>query len=163
MEFAKLFSDLGASESLVTFIVSMLPVVELRLGIPIGASMGIPVWKAAVISVIGNCIPVPFIIAFIRVIMDWLKTISRPMQRFVAWLERKATGSQADRVRAGEFWGLLVFVAIPLPGTGAWTGALIAALLGVRMRRAVPAIVIGVIIAALIVSLATAGVITLLI
>ncbi|MGM9614716.1 MAG: COG2426 family protein [Oscillospiraceae bacterium] len=163
MKFAELFSELGASESLVTFIISMLPVVELRLAIPIGASMGLPVWKAAVISVVGNILPVPFIIAFIRVIMDWLKTISKPMQRFVAWLEKKATGPKADRVRRYEFWGLLLFVAIPLPGTGAWTGALVAALLDVRMRRAIPPIVIGVLVAAVIVSLATAGVVHILV
>lgn len=163
MKFAELFSELGASESLVTFIISMLPVVELRLAIPIGASMGLPVWKAAIISVVGNILPVPFIIAFIRVIMDWLKTISKPLQRFVAWLEKKATGPKADRVRRYEFWGLLLFVAIPLPGTGAWTGALVAALLDVRMRRAIPPIVIGVLVAALLVSLATAGVIHILV
>ncbi len=163
MKIAELVSELGAGDALVTFIVSMLPVVELRLAIPIGVSMGLPVWQAAIISVIGNILPVPFIIAFIRVIMDWLKTISRPMQRFVAWLERKATGPKADRVRRYEFWGLLLFVAIPLPGTGAWTGALVAALLDVRMRRALPPIVIGVILAALLVSLATAGVINILV
>lgn len=163
MKFAELFSELGASESLVTFIISMLPVVELRLAIPIGASLGLPVWKAAIISIIGNILPVPFIIAFIRVIMDWLKTISKPLQRFVAWLEKKATGPKADRVRRYEFWGLLLFVAIPLPGTGAWTGALVAALLDVRMRRAIPPIVIGVLLAALLVSLATAGVINILV
>lgn len=163
MKFAELFSELGASESLVTFIISMLPVVELRLAIPIGVSLGLPVWKAAIISILGNILPVPFIIAFIRVIMDWLKTVSKPMQRFVAWLEKKATGPKADRVRRYEFWGLLLFVAIPLPGTGAWTGALVAALLDVRMRRAIPPIVIGVLLAALLVSLATAGVINILV
>ena len=163
MKIAEWISQLGAGESLVTFIISMLPVVELRFAIPIGASLGLPIWKAAVISVIGNIIPVPFIIAFIRVIMDWLKTRSRTAQRFVAWLEKKGKGPKADRVRRYEFWGLLLFVAIPLPGTGAWTGALVAALLDIRMKRALPTIILGVILAALIVSLATAGVITLLV
>ena len=105
----------------------------------------------------------PFIIAFIRVIMDWLKGISRTMQRFVAWLERKGSGPRAERVRRYEFWGLLLFVAIPIPGTGAWTGALVAALLDIRMKRALPPIATGVLIAAVIVSLATAGVIKLLV
>lgn len=163
MKIAELIASLGASESLVTFIISMLPVVELRLAIPLGASMGLPVWKAAVISAFGNILPAPFIIAFIRVVMDWLKTKSHTMQRFVAWLEKKGTGPKAERVRQYEFWGLLLFVAIPLPGTGAWTGALVAALLDIRMRRALPPIIVGVIIAAVIVSLATAGVITLLV
>lgn len=163
MKFAELISQLGASEALVTFIISMLPVVELRLAIPIGVSMGLDTWDAAIISVIGNILPVPFIIAFIRVIMDWLRTKSSKMQRFVAWLEKKGTGSKADRVRRYEFWGLLLFVAIPLPGTGAWTGALVAALLDIRMRRALPPIILGVLMAAVLVSLATEGVITLVV
>ena len=163
MQIAEIIANMGASEALVTFVVSMLPIVELRLAIPIGVSLGLPVWKAAVISVIGNILPAPFIIAFIRVIMDWLRGKSKLMQRFVAWLEKKGTGPKADRVRRYEFWGLLLFVAIPLPGTGAWTGALVAALLDIRMKRALPPIIAGVLIAALIVSLATAGVIQLLV
>lgn len=163
MKIAEFFSQLGASEALVTFIISMLPVVELRLAIPVGVSLGLPVWKAAIISVIGNLLPAPFIIAFIRIVLEWLRGVSRTAQRFVAWLERKGNGPKADRVRKYEFWGLLILVAIPLPGTGAWTGALIAALLDVRMKRALPPIVAGVILAAIIVSLATAGVIHLLV
>ena len=158
-QIANLLSNAGFGSGLVTFFVSMLPVVELRLGIPMGVSMGLPVWQAAIISVIGNLIPVPFIIAFIRTIMNWMRVHSKWMARFVAWLEKKATGPKAERVRQCEFWGLVLLVAIPLPGTGAWTGALIAALLDIRMKRAVFPIVIGVIIAALIVSLATSGVI----
>ena len=159
MKIAELFAQLGIGNAFVTFLISMLPVVELRLAIPVGVSMGLPVWQAAVISAVGNIIPVPFIIAFIRVIMDWLSTKSARMRQFVAWLEKKGTGPKADRVRRGEFWGLLLFVAIPLPGTGAWTGALVAALLDIRMRRALPPIVTGVAVAAVLVSLATAGVI----
>ncbi len=162
MQFAEIIERMGASDALVTFLISMLPVVELRLAIPMGVSLGLPVWKAAVISVVGNLIPAPFIIAFIRVIMDWLKTKSQLMQRFVQWLEKKGSGPKADRVRKYEFWGLLLLVAIPLPGTGAWTGALVAALLDLRMKRALPPIIVGVIVAAIIVSLATAGVIQLL-
>ena len=162
MQIAEVFEKIGASDALITFLISMLPVVELRLAIPMGVSMGLPVWKAAVISVVGNLIPAPFIIAFIRVIMDWLKDRSKLTKRFVAWLEKKGTGPKADRVRKYEFWGLLLFVAIPLPGTGAWTGALVAALLDIRMKRALPPIVVGVLIAAILVSLATTGVIHLL-
>jgi uncharacterized membrane protein len=163
MQIAELMSQMGAGKALVTFIVSMLPVVELRLAIPMGVSLGLSVWQAAVISVLGNILPVPFIIAFIRVVMDWLRTKSKTMQRFVQWLEAKGTGPKANRVRQFEFWGLLLFVAIPLPGTGAWTGALVAALLDVRMKRALPPIITGVVVAAVIVSLATAGVVTFLV
>lgn len=163
MEIATLIADLGAGEALVTFIVSMLPIVELRGAIPVGAAFGLPIWQAALISIIGNCLPVPFIIAFIRVIMDWLRTKSSKMEHFVLWLEKKGTGPNAEKIRKAEFWGLMMFVAIPLPGTGAWTGALIAAMLDIRMRRALPAIIVGVLIAAVIVSLATAGVVKLLV
>lgn len=163
MEIAQLISDMGAGKALATFIVSMLPIVELRGAIPVGVAFGLPVWQAALISIVGNIIPAPFIIAFIRVIMDWLRTKSKAMQKFVAWLEKKGTGPKADQVRKAEFWGLMLFVAVPLPGTGAWTGSLVAALLDIRMKRALPPIILGVLIAAVIVSLATAGVVTLLV
>ncbi|MBR2716441.1 MAG: small multi-drug export protein [Oscillospiraceae bacterium] len=101
--------------------------------------------------------PRALIIAFARVVLDWLKKHLTVMRRFVAWLEKKGTGPKADRVRRYEFWGLLILVAIPLPGTGAWTGALVSALLDIRMKRALPPIVAGVAVAAVIVSLATAG------
>ena len=162
MEIAQKFLELGVSESLVTFIIAVFPVVELRLAIPVGVSLGLPVWKAALISIAGNMLPVPFIIAFIRTVIDWLKGKGW-LRRFVAWLENKANGPKAERVRRYEFWGLLILVAIPLPGTGAWTGALIAALLDIRMKRALPPIFVGVLAAALIVSLATAGVIELVV
>ena len=163
MRIAELIAQMGAGEVLATFIVSMLPVVELRLAIPMGVSMGLPVWQAAAVSIVGNLIPTPLIIAVVRVVMYWVRNRSERMQKFVAWLERKGTGPKAARVRKYEFWGLLLFVAIPLPGTGAWTGALVAALLDIRMRRALPPIVAGVIVAAAVVSLATAGVIQLII
>lgn len=163
MEIAELIAGLGAGEALATFIVSMLPIVELRGAIPVGVAFGLPVWQAALISIVGNIIPAPFIIAFIRVIMDWLRTKSRTMEKFVLWLEKKGTGPDAEKIRKAEFWGLVMFVAIPLPGTGAWTGSLIAALLDIRMKRAVPPIVLGVLIAAVIVSLATVGVVELLV
>ena len=162
MEIAELISEVGFGRGIVTLIVSMLPVVELRGAIPIGTSLGLPVWQAAVISMVGNILPVPFIIAFVRELMDWLRKKSARAQRFVAWLESKGTGKKADRVRQAEFWGLLLFVAVPLPGTGAWTGALIAALLNMRMHQALPPIVLGVLTAGLLVSLATAGVVELL-
>ncbi len=157
MDIAQMIADMGG-EALATLVVSMLPVVELRGAIPIGVGLGLPVWQAAVISMAGNILPAPFIIAFVRVVMDWLRQKSDRARRFVAWLEAKGTGKKADRVRQAEFWGLLMFVAIPLPGTGAWTGALIAALLNMRMSKALPPIVLGVLIAGLLVSLATAGI-----
>ncbi|MCD8087602.1 MAG: small multi-drug export protein [Oscillospiraceae bacterium] len=163
MDIAQILSDLGIGTAVVTLIVSMLPIVELRGAIPIGVALGLPVWQAALISIVGNILPAPFIIAFIRAVMDWLSTKSRRMRKFVAWLEAKGTGKKADRVRQYEFLGLVLFVAIPLPGTGAWTGTLVAALLDVRMKRALPAIILGVLIASVIISLATTGVVNLLV
>ena len=162
MDIVSFISDMGVGKVLTTFLVSMLPVVELRGAIPIGAGLGLPVWQAAVISMIGNLLPVPFIIAFVRTVMDWLRQRSDRARRFVAWLEKKGTGKRADRVRQAKFWGLLLFVAIPLPGTGAWTGALVAVLLNMRMKNSLPPIILGVLTAGLLVSLATAGVIQLL-
>ena len=162
MDIAQYIADMGAGQALATFLVSMLPIVELRGAIPVGVGMGLPVWQAAVISMAGNILPTPFIIAFVRTLMDWLRTKSERARRFVAWLEKKGSSKKAERVQKTQFWGLLLFVAVPLPGTGAWTGALIASLLNMRMKRALPPIVLGVIIAGLFISLATAGVIHLL-
>ena len=162
MGIAEVITNMGAGEVLATLIVSILPIIELRGAIPVGVGLGLPVWQAALISMVGNMLPVPFIIAFVRTVMDWLRKRSDRARRFVAWLESKGTGKKADRVRQAQFWGLVLFVGIPLPGTGAWTGALLAALLNVRMRRSLPAILLGVLIAGLVVSLATAGVIHLL-
>ncbi len=163
MDIASIITEMGAGKAVATFVVSMLPIVELRGAIPIGAGLGLPVWQAAVISVVGNILPAPFIIAFIRVIMDWLRQKAAWAEKFVRWLEDKGTGKKADKIRQAEFWGLMLFVAIPFPGTGAWTGSLIAALLNMRMKRALPPIVLGVLVASVIVSLATAGVIKLLV
>ena len=162
MDIVGFISDMGVGKALATLIVSMLPVVELRGAIPVGVGLGLPVWQAAVLSMIGNMLPVPFIIAFARTVMDWLKQKSDRARRFVAWLESKGEGKKADMVRQAKFWGLMLFVAIPLPGTGAWTGALVAVLMNLRMKNAIPPILLGVLVAGLIVSLATAGVIRLI-
>ena len=162
MDIVGLITDMGAGKALATLVVSMLPVVELRGAIPVGVGLGLPIWQAAVLAMIGNMIPVPFIIAFMRTVMDWLRQRSDRARRFVAWLESKGTGKKADRVRQAKFWGLFLFVAIPLPGTGAWTGALVAVLMNLRMKNAIPPILLGVLVAGLIVSLATAGVIRLI-
>lgn len=158
MQIAEFFNSLGLGPELVTLIVSMIPVVELRGAIPVGAYFGLPVWEAALISIIGNMIPVPFIIAFIRVIFDWMRKHVKFMTGIIDKLESRAS-QKSEKVKTGEFIGLLLFVAVPLPGTGAWTGALIAATLNMRMRRAILPIFAGVIIAGIIVGLATAGVV----
>ncbi|MDD6254428.1 MAG: small multi-drug export protein [Eubacteriales bacterium] len=145
-----------AVKILTTFFMSMLPIVELRGAIPVGVAAGLPLWEAIVISIIGNLIPVPFIIIFIKKIFAWMRTKSEKLNSLVDRMEAKAEGKK-DKVVKYEFWGLFAFVAIPLPGTGAWTGSLIAALLDMDLKKAFPPIVLGVCTAGFIISVITYG------
>lgn len=142
-------SDIG--KYIMTFIVSMAPVIELRGAIPLGVAHGLPLPVVVVIAIAGNMVPVPFIILFIRKVFDWLKKRNKRMSAFILKLENRA-GRQSKMVLEYQMIGLCILVAIPLPGTGAWTGALVAALLELRLKNAVPVIFAGVCIAASIVS-----------
>lgn len=139
-----------------TFFISMVPVIELRGAIPIGVGYGLPYWVAVAVSIIGNLVPVPFIIIFIRKIFELMRKWSKKLDALVTKLEKRAE-SKSDIVQKYAFWGLFVLVAIPLPGTGAWTGALVAAMLDMRLKRAFPAILLGVVGAAAIVTFVTFG------
>ena len=149
---------------LLTFLGAMVPVVELRGAIPFGVVRGLNIWTAIIASVLGNLVPVPFIILFIRRIFAWMRAHMPKLDGLVTRMEKKAEKNRAA-VEKYAFWGLAILVAIPLPGTGAWTGALVAALLGrrlshameMRLKRAFPAIAIGVVIAGVIVSVITYG------
>jgi uncharacterized membrane protein len=136
----------------------MVPVVELRGAIPAGVAAGLPVVACTVIAILGNLVPVPFVLLFIRKILVWMESRSAFLQSIAKKLKDKAD-SKKDQVLKYEFWGLVLLVAIPLPGTGAYTGALVAALMDMQLKRAIPAIALGVLIAGIIVSLATAGVV----
>ena len=126
---------------LFVFFISMLPILELRGGLIAAALLNIPIVEAVIICFVGNIIPIPFILLLIRPIFAWLKgtKLFRPT---VEKLENRAMG-KSEQIRKYEFWGLLIFVGIPLPGTGAWTGALIASMLNISIKRAVPPIVLG--------------------
>lgn len=141
-----------------TFLIAMAPVVELRGAIPAGVAAGLPLITAAIVSVIGNLVPVPFVLIFVRRIFHWMEQKSEFLKKIVKKFKDKADRKK-DSVLKYEFWGLVALVAVPLPGTGAWTGALVAAMLDMQLKRAIPAIVLGVLIAGVIVSLATAGVV----
>ena len=141
---------------LTTLFVSMVPVIELRGAIPIGVGMGLNYWVVILVSIIGNLIPVPFIIIFIRKIFAWLRTKSKHLNSLVSRLEARAD-KKSDVIEKYAFWGLFILVAIPLPGTGAWTGALVAALLEMPLKKAFPAILLGVVGAAIIVTFITYG------
>lgn len=142
---------------LLTFFMAMAPVVELRGALPFGVISGLGVKEALVISILGNLVPVPFIILFIRKIIKWSKEKSPKLREYALHLEKKVERKKG-RVLKYEFFGLLVLVAIPLPGTGAWTGALIAGMLDMRLKQALKAIIPGVIIAGFLVAGATYGV-----
>ena len=141
---------------LLTFLVAMVPVVELRGAIPFGVVRGLNLWTAIIASMLGNLIPVPFIILFIRKIFAWMRAHMPKLDGLVIRMEKKAEKNRAA-VEKYAFWGLVILVAIPLHGTGAWTGALVAAMMEIRLKRAFPAIAIGVAIAGVIVSVITYG------
>lgn len=141
---------------LMTFLISMVPVLELRGAIPIGVAGGLSPLAAMCIAIIGNLVPVPFLIVFTRQVFNWLKTKGK-IRVFVEKLETRAT-EKSQIVLKYAWVGLCILVAIPLPGTGAWTGALVAAVLNMRLKKAMPAISLGVVIAGFIVTCLTYGV-----
>lgn len=140
-----------------TFLVGMTPVLELRGAIPLGVAAGLPPLTACAAAILGNIVPVPFIMLLVRRIFRWLRRTAFFGPK-IDWLERRAH-LKGRVVRKYRLPGLIILVAIPLPGTGAWTGALVAALLDIRMRHAVPAIFLGVAIAGAIVTVLTYGVV----
>ena len=149
-----------AGKILATLLMSMVPIaVELRGGIPFGAALGLPPAAVMGAAIIGNMIPVPFIILFIEKIFQWMRRFE-PLAKLVSHFESKAE-SKSDRVTRYKKFGLCIFVAVPLPGTGAWMGALIAALLDMRLRDSFPVITLGVCIASLVVTGITYGFISL--
>lgn len=151
-----LTTDLNG-EFILTLLVSMLPVVELRGGIPFGVAAGLPVWAAYLAAVIGNLLPVPFIVVYIQRIFMFMRQHMPRLNSVVDKMEQKAHLKSASVLKY-QYLGLAIFVAIPLPGTGAWTGALVAAFLNMRLKKALPSIAGGVLSAGLIISILSYGV-----
>ena len=145
---------------LIVFVVSMVPIIELRGAIPYGVGFGLPLWLTYIVAIVGNMLPVPLIYFFARRILEWGQDKPVIGKFFTFCLEKGKKGGEKLQAKAGRglFWALLLFVGIPLPGTGAWTGALVAALMEMRLKRALPAIYAGVLIAGLLVTLALTGV-----
>lgn len=135
---------------------AMVPVIELRVAIPYGVIAGLSVPLSFMLAVAGNLVPIPVLVVFTRKVFEWLRTVSAGLDRLVSRLEAKADKNK-EVVQRYEFWGLVILVAIPLPGTGAWTGALVAAMMDMRLKRAMPAIILGVLIAGVIVTTVTYG------
>ncbi len=141
-----------------TLVTAMLPILEIRGAIPVGVASGLDPWLAFAVGFVGNMLPIPILILLTRKVIEWLKQHNM-LVKLTAWLENKGSKG-AQKVQKYSFWGLFILVAIPLPGTGAWTGALVASLLDMRLKRALPAIAMGVAVAGLIVLLVTYGVIS---
>ena len=143
----------------IVFLVSMVPIVELRGAIPIAVGKGLPLVPSYVLAVIGNMIPVPFIYFFARKLLEWGKDKPVIGRFFTFCLEKGKAGGEKLQQKAGRglFWALLIFVGIPLPGTGAWTGTLAASLLDIGFKKSVVAVMLGVLLAGIIMGLVSAG------
>ena len=150
------FLSQHVSAELAVFLVSMVPLIELRGSVILGTAIGMPWLKVLLISLIGNMIPIPFILIFGEKIFAWLR--HQPLfSGFTAWYEKHLM-SKSDTIQKYTFWGLLLFVGIPLPGTGAWSGSCISVLLNVRPRHAFPAVLCGILLAGIIMTIGSQGV-----
>ncbi len=141
----------------IIFFVSLLPILELRGGLIVASLLHVPMWSAIPFCVIGNILPIPFILLLINRIFGMLKKtkhFKKPIEKIEARAMKKSSG-----IQNGEFWGLVAFVGIPLPGTGAWTGSLIASLLGVDRKKAFLAVLLGIAIACVIMCFVSYGLI----
>ena len=157
---------------LIVFLCSMIPIIELRGAIPLGAGTSevewiyeifnissddtLPWWLNYIICVIGNMLPVPFILLFIKSILNWMKRGPKLFAKIAAWLENKANKHSA-KFQKSESVALMLFVGIPLPGTGAWSGTLAASILDMDFKSSILAVMLGVILAGIIMGLASSG------
>lgn len=145
MEFLQKYN---LSSEVITFIISLLPILELRGGLIAAKLLGLPLIKAFIICFVGNILPIPFILLFIKKIFVIMKKFNI-LTGFVEWLEKKAV-KKSDSIRSKQLIGLFFFVAVPLPGTGGWTGSLISSLLEMPVKKSFPVITLGVFCAGLI-------------
>lgn len=141
---------------LIVFIISMIPILELRGGLLASSILHIEMYKAIVVCIVGNVFPIPFILLFINKILKWMKT-KKHLEKIAYWLESKSE-KKSESIVKYEFWGLMLFVGIPLPGTGAWTGALIAALIRMDLKKAFLSILCGICMASFIMCLLAYGI-----
>lgn len=144
------------SKEMIVFIISLMPVLELRGGLIASAILGIEYTKAALICVIGNIIPIPFILLLLKKIFSILEKFG-PTKKIVLWLKKKAHDNKPKIDKYG-FWGLVLFVGIPLPGTGAWTGALVSSVFDMDIKKSLVAIILGIILALIIMSIVSYGI-----
>ena len=147
-------------KELCVFFCSMIPIIELRGAIPLGAALGLPLWQSYLISVVGNMLPVPIILLFVKKVLEFMaKCRIKFFNKVAAWVYVKAEKNRA-KIERFSFWGVAIFVGIPLPMTGAWTGTLVAAMINMKFSKAVLSAFIGVLCAGVIMSLISYGIVT---
>lgn len=142
-------------KEILVFIISLLPILELRGGLLAASLLGLDALPSYIITIVGNLLPIPFILLFINKILDWMRN-SKHFSKIANWLDAKVEKNKSGIEKYG-FWGLVIFVGIPLPGTGAWTGSLIASVLGMDRKKSFLAIILGVIMASIIMMLISFG------
>ena len=146
----------GVSKDVVIFIISLMPILELRGGLLAATLLKVPYLRALVICVAGNVLPIPFVLLFLEMIFKWMEKWS-VTKKVVDWLIKKGNSKRSQIDKYG-YLGLILFVGIPLPGTGAWTGSLVAILLGLDKKKSFICILIGVMLAAAIMSILSYGI-----
>ena len=157
-----MFSGLAAlkfGKELIVFFIYILPILELRGGLLAASFLNVNPVNAYIVSIIGNILPVPFILLFITKILEWMMNSKiKWMNKLANWLHKKADKNK-DKIEKYGYWGLLLFVGIPLPGTGAWTGCLIASILNLDRKKAFFATLCGIIMASIIMMIISYGII----
>ena len=143
---------------LCVFFCAMLPIIECRGAVPLGCALGLPWWQNALFSIAGNLLPVPFILLFIRAILKWMRTCRVGFfNKIAGWLDRKIEKHKGT-IEKYSYWGVMIFVGLPIPGTGAWTGTLIASVLGLEPKKSFLAACGGVLMATAIMTVISYGV-----
>ena len=144
-------------EELCVFFCSMIPIIELRGAIPLGAALGLPWWQSYMLSVLGNILPVPIILLFVKAVITWMgKSKVKFFNKVADFLNRRVEKRRAQ-IEKYSFWGVCLFVAVPLPVTGAWTGSLVAAMIDMKFWKALLTCLFGVMIAGVIMTIITYG------
>ena len=147
-------------KELIVFIISLLPILELRGGLLAASLLRVPAINAYVVSIIGNILPVPFILMFLSKILDWMGNSKiKWMNKLANWLHKKANKHKSQIEKYG-YLGLILFVGIPLPGTGAWTGCLVATILGLDKKKAFLSTLVGILLASIIMMFISYGIIS---
>jgi len=144
-------------EELCVLFCSMIPIIELRGAIPMGAIFGLPWWQSYILAVIGNMLPIPFILLLIRAVINWMAKSKVKFFNKIADFLLKRVEKRRDQIEKYSFWGVCLFVAVPLPVTGAWTGSLVAAMIDMKFWKALLSCLLGVMIAGVIMTLISYG------